>query len=121
MYKISRIALPLYFQNLFVLNFQVHARNTRQAEKLHVGLISHNTRPNAHVISHNTRPNAHVISHNTRPNAHVISHVTNARAFSKYTALNYEMIVLISLIVKHLKYLNENIKHSQSITDVCLC
>ena len=41
MYKISRVALPFYFQNVFVLNHQVLAHNTRQAEKLHV--ISHNT------------------------------------------------------------------------------
>ena len=41
MYKISRVALPLYFQNLFVLNNQVHAHNTPLLEKIHV--ILHNT------------------------------------------------------------------------------
>ena len=41
MYKISHVVLPLYFQNLFVLNSQVHDHNTWQADKLHV--ISHST------------------------------------------------------------------------------
>ena len=40
--------LPHYFQNLFVLNNQVHAHNTRQAEKLCV--ISHNTNVSAFSI-----------------------------------------------------------------------
>ena len=44
MYKISRVALPLYFQNVFVLNNRVHSHNTRQAEKLHVILRNTNVR-----------------------------------------------------------------------------
>ena len=48
MYKISRVALPLYFLNLFVLNNQVHFHNTRQAEKFHV--ISHKTNVRAFSI-----------------------------------------------------------------------
>ena len=48
MRKFSRVTLPSYFQNLFVLNSQVHARNTRQAEKRHV--ISLNTNVQAFSI-----------------------------------------------------------------------
>ena len=49
MYIISRVALPLYFQNLFAL--YNHAHNTRQTEKLHV--ISHNTNVQAYSIQEN--------------------------------------------------------------------
>ena len=48
MYKISRVVLSLYFQNLFVLNNPVHAHNTRQAQKLHV--LSHNNNVRAFSI-----------------------------------------------------------------------
>ena len=48
MYKIIRVTLPLYFQNLFVFNNQVHAHNTRQAEKLNS--ILHNTNVWAFII-----------------------------------------------------------------------
>ena len=40
MFQISRVALTLYFQ-MYVLNNQVHAHNTRQAEQIHA--MSHNT------------------------------------------------------------------------------
>ena len=48
MYKVSHVLLPLYFKNLFVLNNQVHACNTRQAGNLHA--ILNNTHVRAFSI-----------------------------------------------------------------------
>ena len=48
MYKINRFALPVYFQNVIFLNNQLHAHNTRQAQKLHV--LSHNNNVRAFSI-----------------------------------------------------------------------